>query len=68
MSEAVRSASSTTWSRRVPARAVFQSVPVDVVLRRQDGGFLGRVRVHVKDTCFRVIDPGDGMRGHQGMF
>lgn len=43
-------------------------VSVDVVLRREDGGFFGRVRVHVKDACFRVIDPDNGMRRHEGMF
>jgi hypothetical protein len=24
--------------------------------------------VHVKDACFRVIDPDNGMRRHEGMF
>jgi hypothetical protein len=34
---------------------------VDVVLRREDRGFVRRLRVDVKDAGFRVVDPDDSV-------
>jgi hypothetical protein len=39
-------------------------LPVDMVLRRQDHGFVGRLRMDVKDPAFLVIDPDDRVGRH----
>ena len=45
-----------------------QRVPVEMMLRRQDGRLVGGVRVEMEDTRFLVIDPGDRVGGHALMF
>ena len=47
--------------------AVSLRVAVDVLLGCEDGGFLRRVRVHVEDARFAMIDPGDGVCRHEPM-
>jgi hypothetical protein len=47
--------------------AVSLRVAVDLLLGFEDGGFLRRVRVHVEGARFAMIDPGDGVCGHEPM-
>jgi hypothetical protein len=35
---------------------------VDMVLRREDSGLVGRLRMDVKDARFLVVDPDDCVR------
>src|SRR6476620_7388969 len=35
---------------------------VNMVLRRKDPGLVCRLRMDVKDPCFLVVDPDDGVR------
>ena len=35
---------------------------MDMVLRGEDRRFVCRVRMHMKDACFRVVDPDNRVR------
>jgi hypothetical protein len=48
--------------------AVTLWAAVNVVLRSEYGGLLGRIRVHMKHSCFGVVEPDDGICGHVWMF